>query len=111
MDGIFGHWIDKSGRILSLSNIIRDKTGEAAAWYALEELGYAAVAWNDNGVRVRLSADKVDPRTVDGLLLALSAVRRSVTLDVWDGERWQPHPFDSGEAFASGLFEAIGITD
>lgn len=111
MDGIFENWIDKSGRTLSLSNIIRNKTGEEAAWHALQDLGYAAVAWDERGVRVRLSAGHVDPGTVDGLIRTLSAVRRPITLNVWTGEHWQQHSYESGGAFATGVFEAIGLTD
>ncbi len=111
MDGIFDHWIDQSGRTLSLSNIIRDKTGEQAIWYALKDLGYAAVAWDENGVRVRLAADGVDPGTVDGLMMALKAVRRPVVLEVWDGADWQRRDYADGAKFANDVFLAIDTAD
>lgn len=111
MDGIFDHWIDQSGRTLSLSNIIRDKTGEQAIWYALKDLGYAAVAWDEGGVRVRLAADGVDPGTVDGLMMALKAVRRPVALEIWDGKDWQRKDYPDGAQFANDVFLAIDIGD
>jgi hypothetical protein len=101
MDDIFDHWIDQSGRTLSLSNIIRDKTGEQAIWYALKELGYAAVAWDEGGVRVRLAAD--------GLMMTLKAVRRPIALEVWDGDAWQRKNYADGAQFAGDIFTAINI--
>lgn len=111
MDDIFDHWIDKTGRTLSLNNIIRDKTGEQAAWHALQVLGYAAVSWDEGGVRVRLAAEDVDPGTVDGLITTLKAVRRAIVLEVWDGQTWVRNEYDSGAAFAGDIFDAIGISD
>lgn len=111
MDTTFDYWIDASGRTLSLKNITQDRTGEPAAWFALQDLGYASVAWDENGVRVRLSAEDVDPGAIDGLIRALSAVRRPIVLEVWDAGTWKQHSYDSGGSFANGLFEAIGITD
>lgn len=109
MDSIFDHWIDKSGRTLSLSNIIRDKTGEQAVWHALKDLGYAAVAWDDSGVRVRVAADGIDPGTVDGLKMALKAVRRGIVLEIWNGQDWIRRDYESGAQFAGGILEAIGM--
>lgn len=111
MDTIFDYWVDASGRTLSLKNITQDMSGEPAAWHALQHLGFASVAWDEDGVRVRLSAEDVDPGTVDGLIRALSAVRRPVTLEVWSDDVWHQHVYDNGKAFAAGLFAAIGITD
>lgn len=107
MDDEFDHWIDKSGRTLSLSNIIRDRTGEQAAWHALTELGYAAVAWDESGVRVRVAADGIDSGTVDGLTTTLQAVRRAITLQTWTGSAWAETRFDNGRAFAADLRAAI----
>lgn len=111
MDEIFDHWIDQSGRTLSLSNIIRDKTGEQAVWYALKDLGYAAVAWDEGGVRVRLAADGVDPRTIDGLMMTLKAVRRPIVLEVWNGTVWQRTDYAHGAAFANDIYTAIELPE
>ena len=109
MDDIFDHWIDQSGRTLTLSNIIRDKSGEAAVWYALKDLGFAAVAWDEGGVRVRLAADGVDPGTVDGLMMTLKAVRRPIDLEIWDGKIWNKKSYPDGASFADDIFLAIDL--
>ena len=70
MDDIFHHWIDKSGRTLSLSNIANGLSDDAAAWHALTALGYAGIAWDDAGVRVRVALQSIDAGTVDGLTTA-----------------------------------------
>jgi|GEM_PF-7014597 len=107
MDDIFDHWIDKSGRTLSLSNIIRDLSGEQAAWHALSELGFAAVAWDESGVRVRLVVQSVDPGTIDGLVANLKLVRRRIMLESWDGGVWSRTEFEDGGTFASNLRAAL----
>lgn len=107
MDDVFDNWIDKTGRTLSLSNLVRDKSGEQAAWHALNDLGYAAISWDEASVRVRVAAGSVDPGTLVGLMETLKAVRRAITLEVWDGTRWVMSEFDSGAGFTAGIEAAI----
>lgn len=107
MDEIFDNWIDKSGRTLSLSNIIRDLPGEQAAWKALTEMGYAAVAWDETGVRVRVVVGSVEPGTLDGLVANLKAVKRRIILETWDAGRWSRTEFADGGAFAGNLRAAV----
>lgn len=106
MDDIFEHWFDKTGRTISLNNIKEHRTLEEAAWWALTELGYAGVSWDEHAVRVRI-ARTIHAGTVEGLGTNLRAVKRAIRVETWDGSAWSVEEVANGVELVAYLRSSL----
>jgi hypothetical protein len=95
MDDIFDCWVDEKGRVITQSSI---SDGADVEVDPVLESGFAHMSWNEGGVVVSYSAERVKTGALRGLIRQIRQIKRPIEIKRHLDGNWNLHNAATGAA-------------
>lgn len=102
MDDGFDCWVDERGRVITQSG---QGVTETVSRDPVLEAGYVHLEWNEEGVTLRYSAERIEEGALRGAIRQIRLIKRPVHVHRHKNGDWQVRLADSGQS-AIGLLRA-----